>query len=145
MTTKSQAHRMIGAIVIAFLLATLPVEVSLAAPPNDGRGDHGNGNHIFRHVLLISIDGMHSVDFINCSQGIAGVNGGAPYCPNLASLAANGVNYLDASTSKPSDSFPGLTAIISGGMFRTSATTWAATVSCPCPCDTEPMKTTTSP
>lgn len=119
MTRKSQTHRAIGAIAIAFLLATLPVQVSLAAPPNDGRGDHGNGNHIFRHVLLISIDGMHSIDFINCSQGIAGVNGGAPYCPNLAALATNGVNYLDASTSKPSDSFPGLTAIVSGGSPRT--------------------------
>jgi hypothetical protein len=39
-----------------------------------------------RHVLLISVDGMHAVDFLNCSHGIAGVNGGAPYCPNLASL-----------------------------------------------------------
>ena len=62
---------------------------------------------------------MHSLDFINCSQGIAGANGGAPYCQNLAALAETGTNYLDASTSKPSDSFPGLTAIVSGGSPRT--------------------------
>ena len=68
-----------------------------------------------RHVLLISIDGMHAVDFLNCSLGISGVNGGAPYCPNLAELAETGVNYRDTSTSKPSDSFPGLTALVSGG------------------------------
>ena len=68
-----------------------------------------------RHVLLISIDGMHAVDFINCSQGISGVNGGAPYCPNLAALAATGIDYLDTSTSKPSDSFPGLMALVTGG------------------------------
>jgi len=68
-----------------------------------------------RHVLLISIDGMHAVDFINCAQGI---NGGAPYCPNLAALALNGVNYLNTSTSRPSDSFPGLTALVSGGTPR---------------------------
>jgi hypothetical protein len=65
-----------------------------------------------QHVLLISIDGMHAVDFANCA---AGVNGGAPYCPNIAALAQHGVTYDNASTSKPSDSFPGLTAIITGG------------------------------
>ena len=39
-----------------------------------------------RHVLLLSIDGMHAVDFYNCVHGVAGVNGGNPYCPNLAAL-----------------------------------------------------------
>jgi hypothetical protein len=68
-----------------------------------------------KRVLLISVDGMHAVDFTNCANGISGVNGGEPYCPALASLGATGVNYVDASTSKPSDSFPGLTAIVTGG------------------------------
>ena len=71
-----------------------------------------------QHVLLISIDGMHALDFINCSNGISGVNGGAPYCPRLAKLAQTGVNYLDTSTSKPSDSFPGLMALVTGGSPR---------------------------
>ena len=71
------------------------------------------------HVLLISIDGMHALDFINCASGISGVNGGAPYCPNLAQLKSAGVNYLDTSTSRPSDSFPGLMAIVTGGSPRT--------------------------
>ncbi len=71
------------------------------------------------HVLLISIDGMHAVDFYNCSKGIAGVNGGYPYCPNLRDLGIHGVNYVAASTSKPSDSFPGLESIISGATPRT--------------------------
>src|SRR6202790_2322722 len=77
------------------------------------------GKRDIRHVLLISVDGMHAVDFLNCSKGLAGVNGGQPYCPNLAELGETGVNYLDTSTSKPSDSFPGLTAIVSGGSART--------------------------
>jgi hypothetical protein len=64
---------------------------------------------------LISIDGMHAVDFTNCANGISGVNNGSPYCPALAALAKNGVNYVAATTSKPSDSFPGLTAIVTGG------------------------------
>jgi predicted AlkP superfamily pyrophosphatase or phosphodiesterase len=71
----------------------------------DSQEDNNKGG--IQHVLLISIDGMHAVDFINCAQGISGLNGGKPYCPNLAALAESGVNYLEASTSKPSDSFPG--------------------------------------
>jgi Type I phosphodiesterase / nucleotide pyrophosphatase len=86
-------------------------------PNAEAAGDMG-GNNI-KHVLLISIDGMHALDFINCSQGISGVNGGAPYCPNLAALANTGVNCLQTSTSRPSDSFPGLMALMTGGSPRT--------------------------
>src|SRR5271165_1301748 len=82
----------------------------------DGWGRGGRG---IQHVLLISIDGMHAVDFLNCSRGISGVNGGNPYCPNLAELRETGVNYLETSTSKPSDSFPGLMALVTGGSPRT--------------------------
>jgi len=72
----------------------------------------------FQHVLLVSIDGMHAVDYLNCSQGVKGINGGQPYCSNLAKLGATAVNYLDTSTSRPSDSFPGLMAIVTGGTPR---------------------------
>jgi Type I phosphodiesterase / nucleotide pyrophosphatase len=72
-----------------------------------------------RHVLLISIDGMHAVDYLNCSQGIKSVNGGSPYCPQLAELGENGVNYTRTTTSRPSDSFPGLMALVTGGTPRT--------------------------
>src|SRR3984893_18382951 len=68
-----------------------------------------------KQVLLISVDGMHAVDFENCAKGISTVNNGEPYCPALAALGKTGINYVAASTSKPSDSFPGLTAIITGG------------------------------
>lgn len=73
-----------------------------------------------RHVLLLSVDGMHAVDFRNCSRGLSGVNQGTPYCPNLAALGETGVNYVAASTSKPSDSFPGLTALVTGGTPRST-------------------------
>jgi hypothetical protein len=63
---------------------------------------------------------MHAVDYLNCSRGISTVNGGKPYCPNLAELGETAVNYVDTSTSRPSDSFPGLTAIISGASPRTA-------------------------
>lgn len=68
-----------------------------------------------RHVLLISIDGMHAVDFLNCAQGVGGVNNGEPYCPTLARLAQIGINYVGVTSSKPSDSFPGLAALVTGG------------------------------
>src|SRR5215467_11036214 len=96
-------------VLAASLLA---ISAGLAAHADD----RSNG---IKHVLLISIDGMHALDFINCARGISGANGGAPYCPNLAELAETGVNYLDTSTSKPSDSFPGLMALVSGGSPRT--------------------------
>ncbi|HEV2421976.1 MAG TPA: alkaline phosphatase family protein [Candidatus Acidoferrales bacterium] len=99
----------IGVFAAAFLIVTIPARRLLAGPEPTAN---------IQHVLLISIDGMHSVDFINCVRGIPGVNGGDPYCPNLAALKPTGVDYLDASTSKPSDSFPGLMAIVTGGSAR---------------------------
>jgi len=83
--------------------------VSAVAQNNDwGRGP-------IKHVLLVSVDGMHAVDFENCAKGISTVNNGEPYCPALAALGKTGVNYVAASTSKPSDSFPGLISIVTGG------------------------------
>jgi hypothetical protein len=75
----------------------------------------GVGTGRIKRVLLISIDGMHAVDFYNCSHGITGVNSGRPYCPNLAALSQRAINYVAAVSSKPSDSFPGLAALVTGG------------------------------
>jgi len=102
-----------NAVLGASLLA---ISAGLSAYADDGGGFGSNG---IKRVLLISIDGMHALDFINCAAGISGVNGGSAYCPNLAGLAETGVNYLETSTSKPSDSFPGLMALVSGGSPRT--------------------------
>jgi|CZKH01.1.fsa_nt_gi hypothetical protein len=78
------------------------------------------GDDPIKHVLLISIDGMHSLDFANCSKGISTINDGAPYCPQLAALSNHGVHYLQALTPRPSDSFPGLTAIVTGATPRSA-------------------------
>ncbi|HTV46522.1 MAG TPA: alkaline phosphatase family protein [Stellaceae bacterium] len=93
--------------------------LAASAGPQVHADEGALGGQGIRRVLLISIDGMHALDFINCSEGISGVNGGAPYCPNLAELAETGVNYLETSTSRPSDSFPGLMALVTGGSPRT--------------------------
>ncbi|MGA7402952.1 MAG: alkaline phosphatase family protein [Candidatus Sulfotelmatobacter sp.] len=68
-----------------------------------------------KRVLLISVDGMHAVDFLNCSNGISTINNGQPFCPALAALGKTGINYVAASTTKTSDSFPGLIGIVTGG------------------------------
>jgi len=90
-------------LVVACSMGTTIAEVKSAQP-----------NPIQR-VLLISIDGMHAVDFLNCANGISTTNNNQPYCPAIAALGQTGINYVAASTSKPSDSFPGLTAIVTGG------------------------------
>jgi hypothetical protein len=71
---------------------------------------HLNQRNGIRRVLLISVDGMHAVDYLNCVS--------AGTCPNLAALGRTGVNYTRTSTSKPSDSAPGLMALVTGGTPR---------------------------
>src|SRR5580692_9713683 len=78
------------------------------------------GSGKIKHVLLLSIDGMHAADFYNCANGVAGVNGGSPYCPNMALLSQTGINYVNTESSKPSDSFPGMAALASGGTPKTT-------------------------
>ncbi|HVC00276.1 MAG TPA: alkaline phosphatase family protein [Candidatus Dormibacteraeota bacterium] len=60
-----------------------------------------------RHVLLISIDGLHALDlahFIALKPD-----------SHLARLASSGATYTQTSTSKPSESYPGLLSIVTGG------------------------------
>ncbi len=64
----------------------LGLGLSLAAAGYTPAHANGYGHQNIQHVLLISIDGFHALDYTNCSQGISTVNGGKPYCPNLASL-----------------------------------------------------------
>lgn len=104
----------------AFTVATILFLTFTLVPAALGQNwGQSNDQNQFRHVLLVSVDGMHAVDFLNCSRGLSQVNGGLPYCPNLAKLGETGVNYLDTSTSRPSDSFPGLIALMTGGTPRT--------------------------
>jgi len=92
-------------------LAVTLASLTFAAASDAG----GVGTRSIKHVLLLSIDGMHAVDFFNCSHGVAGVNDGSPYCPNMSALSHRAINYVAAVSSKPSDSFPGLAALVSGG------------------------------
>jgi hypothetical protein len=65
------------------------------------------GHAQIKHVLLISVDGMHQSD----------LDWYVAHYPNseLARLATGGAEYTDAQTSDPSDSDPGGTALMTGG------------------------------
>jgi len=83
----------------------------LSAPAAHADNDHHSFDKV-KHVLLISIDGFHAVDLEVClAHGT---------CPNLAKLVAHGSTYNNASTTKPSDSFPGLLAQLTGGTSKST-------------------------
>lgn len=101
-------NRLVIASVAAAVLLATSMNLTAANGSTPGSGK-------IKHVVLISIDGMHAVDFYNCSHGIASLNGGTPYCPNLTALGQTAINYVNAASSKPSDSYPGIAALVSGG------------------------------
>jgi predicted AlkP superfamily pyrophosphatase or phosphodiesterase len=79
--------------------------LGLAAPAraNDG----WDRDHKIKHVLLISVDGLHALDVSN--YVVAHPNSA------LAELSRHGITYTHANTPTNSDSFPGLLALITGG------------------------------
>src|SRR5437773_6124092 len=85
-------------ITLSTLLCLVPVLVATAALGDD---------HKIRRVLVISIDGMHALDFALWTKNNP--------ASALANLAARGVNYTNATTTKPSDSIPATVGIFTGG------------------------------
>jgi hypothetical protein len=57
-------------------------------------------------------DDIHAVDLEICIK--------TGNCPNLEKLMEHGFSYTNASTTKPSDSFPGLLAQITGGTSKST-------------------------
>jgi len=98
-------------------VAVVLVFASIRGGPREARASDDRKEGAIRHVLLISVDGMHALDLENCINGVSGLSS---YCPNLAALAQHGVRYTEASSSKPSDSFPGLLAMLTGGSPRST-------------------------
>ena len=81
------------------------------APGKSDHSDHDDGHRHegldVRHVLLVSVDGLHAVDTARWTAAHPG--------STLAKLARSGVEYADAHTPTPSDSFPGMLALVTGG------------------------------
>jgi Type I phosphodiesterase / nucleotide pyrophosphatase len=91
---------------LAASLLISPLQVSAGQDPIAETG------HTVKHVLLISVDGLHALDLSNY------VN--THHDSTLALLSRSGVTYTNASTSIPSDSFPGLAALVTGGSPATT-------------------------
>ena len=78
---------------------------------NDNDNDKGPASQ-FKHVALFSIDGLHASDvpkYIALRPD-----------STIASLVKNGIEYTNAFTSEPSDSFPGTLAQYTGASPRTT-------------------------
>jgi type I phosphodiesterase/nucleotide pyrophosphatase len=84
------------ALSLSLLGAALPAHVRA----NDELGK-------IKHVLLISVDGLHALDVANYIKANPG--------SALARLAGHGITYSNARTPANSDSFPGLLALVTGG------------------------------
>ena len=87
------------ALSIGLLGATIPAP----AHANDELGE----GHKIKHVLLISVDGLHALDVANYVVS-------HPESA-LAELSEHGVTYSNARTPANLDSFPGLLALVTGG------------------------------
>jgi Type I phosphodiesterase / nucleotide pyrophosphatase len=87
----------------AIAAAVLAGGVTLAQADDDSRHSQRRG---YKHVLLVSVDGLHAVDLKRWVESHPG--GG------FAGLADKGVVYPNAYTTAPSDSFPGMLAQVSG-------------------------------
>jgi Type I phosphodiesterase / nucleotide pyrophosphatase len=73
----------------------------------DSDGGLLGSHHQIKHVLLISVDGLHALDLANYVA--------AHPDSNLADLSRHGVTYTNNVTASPSDSFPGLASLVTGG------------------------------
>jgi Type I phosphodiesterase / nucleotide pyrophosphatase len=102
--------RKLGACLALTIALLFDAGARPAAHPGSD-SDRDRREQEIRHVMLISIDGMHALDYENC------VTSGT--CVHLAELGESGVTYTRTSTAKPSDSFPGLMALVTGGTPKT--------------------------
>ncbi len=88
-------------------IALLCLAVPLVATAQSGPGGTGQGDNKIRRVLVISIDGMHALDLALWAKNNPG--------SAIGQLVAQGLNFTNASTTKPSDSIPATAAIFTGG------------------------------
>ena len=89
------------------LAVGVSLSVGLLGVAGVSAAESAQGHAPSRHVLLLSVDGLHQSDL---TSYIAGHPRSA-----LAGLVARGVEYTRAQTTFPSDSFPGMVAQLTGG------------------------------
>src|SRR5437667_3740818 len=89
-------------LAVAVSMGLIATTLSLPARANDVLGQ---GNKM-KHVILVSVDGLHALDVANY---VAAHPDSA-----LAALSTHGITYSNARTPANSDSFPGLLALVTG-------------------------------
>ena len=94
--------------VLVFCISLFICNLTFAS----GDAENRSPDKPIRHVLLISVDGLHALD-------VAKYVAAHPHSA-LAELASHGITYSDANTPQNSDSFPGLLALVTGGSPLTS-------------------------
>jgi hypothetical protein len=90
-----------------FQAGLLAAVLALLAPATPLLYANSADDHSIKHVLLVSVDGLHALDvarYITSHPKSA-----------LAELASHGITYTNARTPANSDSFPGLLALVTGG------------------------------
>jgi len=92
---------------VAALLGGTALAPAAAAVSHGGGSGHWRHRSQSRHVLLISVDGMHQ-------QDLAWYVRHYPHSA-LAGLVRHGIEYSDALTTIPSDSFPATVGLMTGG------------------------------
>ena len=90
-------------LAVALWIGLIGTTFSAPARANDELGE----GHKIKHVLLVSVDGLHALDVARYVESH----------PNsaLAELSGHGITYSNARTPANSDSFPGLLALVTGG------------------------------
>ena len=88
-------------------IAVIALSLALLGGTTPVRGQDELHRKKIKQVLLISVDGLHSLDVANY---VAAHPGSA-----FAELSNHGVTFSNARTPANSDSFPGLLALITGG------------------------------
>ena len=89
------------------IAAALSVGLTAAAVQAPAWAEDGLHDGKIKHVLLISIDGLHALDVANYVKSHKG--------SALDELSEHGVTFSNAKTPANSDSFPGLLALVTGG------------------------------
>jgi hypothetical protein len=88
-------------------ISALALSFALLGSTTPVRADDELNTSKVKHVLLISVDGFHALDLANYVRTHAD--------STLAALSNHGFAYTNAATTTPSDSFPGLASLVTGG------------------------------
>jgi hypothetical protein len=109
--------RILASMKVAIIAAVVGCMCMGAASPRTSKSSERARKHTttqaagpglaVQHVLLLGIDGMHALDVENYVKSNPG--------SAIAKLKSMALTYTEASTSKPSDSFPGILSMVTGG------------------------------